>query len=228
MPAPLSIIIPTLNAEAEIEACLASLVPGLEAGLIREVIVVDGGSTDKTILLAFKWGARIICAADKGRGRQLRTGGLNARGDWLLFLHADTWLEASWPEAVKAHMATAPEKAGAFELFFRSEAKQARWLEGRANKRARSLGLPYGDQGLLISRSVYDELGGFKDMPLMEDVDMVRRIGKQRLVLFSCRALTSAAKYERDGWKKRAWSNAFLLFRYYMGASPEKLAKSYS
>lgn len=227
MPAPVSVIIPALNAEKEIEACLESLVPGLAAGLIREVIVVDGGSDDHTIFLAFKWGARIICAAEKGRGRQLRTGGLNAKGDWLLFLHADTHLDECWPDAVIRHMTENQGHAGAFELRFRSDAKQARWLERRANARAKKAGLPYGDQGLFLSKSFYDALGGFADMPLMEDVEMVRRIGKKRLQHFDCRALTSAAKYERDGWRKRAWSNAFLLTRYFMGANPEKLAKAY-
>lgn len=228
MPAPLSIIIPTLNAEKELQACLASLVPGLEAGLIREVIVVDGGSTDNTILIAYKWGARIICSAVKGRGRQLRTGGLNAKGRHLLFLHADTWLEESWPAPVKTHVTNASETAGAFRLHYRSDDKQARWLENRANSRARLFGLPYGDQGLLLSKAFYDQLGGFKDLPLMEDVDLVRRIGKKRLVLYDCKALTSAEKYERDGWRKRAWSNALLLTRYLMGASPEKLARQYN
>lgn len=228
MPAPFSVIIPTLNAEAEIGACLASLVPGLEAGLIREVILVDGGSADKTILIGSNWGTRIIRCAAAGRGRQLRTGGLNARGDWLLFLHADTWLHEGWPQSIHTHMNACPEKAAAFRLQFRSEAKEARWLEKRANRRARLLGLPYGDQGLVIPKSLYSEVNGFSDMPLMEDVEIVRKIGRKRLALLDCPALTSAAKYERDGWRGRAWSNAFRLTRYLMGASAEKLAKDYT
>ncbi len=227
MPAPISVIIPTLNAERELQGCLTSLIPGLEAGLIREAVIVDGHSTDQSVPIACDWGARVICASDKGRGHQLRTGAINARGDWLLFLHADTQLGPGWVQAVRHHMETAPSKAAAFSLQYRSEARQARWLERRANLRARVLGLPYGDQGLLISRAFYDALGGIEPLPLMEDVDIVRRIGKSRLELLPCAALTSAEKYERDGWRKRAWANALLLIRYYLGASPEKLAGKY-
>jgi hypothetical protein len=88
------------------------------------------------------------------------------------------------------------------------------------------LGLPYGDQGLLISRKLYDEVGGFLDVPLMEDVMIVRAIGKQRLTELNAEARTSAAKYERDGWGKRSWRNAFLLIRFLLGAKPEDLAKT--
>tara|TARA_X000000950_G_scaffold77706_1_gene97620 strand:- start:12168 stop:12854 length:687 start_codon:yes stop_codon:yes gene_type:complete len=227
LPAPISVIIPTLNSEAELEACMNMLLPGLTANLVREVIIVDGGSNDRTGDLAFQWGARLICASGKGRGRQLRTGGLNAKGEWLLFLHSDTWLDQDWPDHVEDHMRTAPDMAAAFSLRYRSKDKQARWLENRANKRARVLGLPYGDQGLFMSRAHYDRIGGFEDMPLMEDVDIVRRIGKKNLAILPGKAFTSAEKYERDGWRKRAYSNAFLLMRYYLGASPEKLAQDY-
>ena len=227
MTAPLSIVIPTLNSEKEISNCLAHLAPGIQAGLIREVIVVDGGSTDKTILIAFRWGARVICSAAAGRGRQLRTGGLNAKGKWLLFLHADTWLEESWDTAIQNHITSEPNKAGAFTLAYRSHAKQARWLEKRANARSKWLGLPYGDQGLFISKVFYDEVGGFDDVPLMEDVAIMRRIGKKRLSLFAIKAQTCAAKYERDGWRKRAWRNAWLITQYHFGVDPGKLANAY-
>lgn len=227
MPAPLSIIIPTLNAEADLPGCLASLAPGIATGLIREVIVLDGGSQDKTILPAHQSGARVICGC-RGRGRQLRAGAFNAKGDWLLFLHADTWLSETWAEAVKALIAGGTNEAGYFRLAYRSEAKAARWLEGRANRRAKVFGLPYGDQGLVVSRALYNSVGGFEDVPLMEDVGIVRRLGKKRLVELDATAHTSADKYERDGWRKRAYSNAWLMTRYLLGASPDKLAKAYT
>lgn len=227
MTAPISVVIPTLNAEAELGGCLAALTPGLTGGLIREVVIVDGGSTDKTILVGYDAGARIILSSAAGRGRQLRTGGLNARGDWILFLHADTQLDADWSRPVAYHLSASSGKAAAFTLRYRSDAKEARWLEKRANLRARLLGLPYGDQGLLISRAMYQGLGGFESLPLMEDVDMIRRIGRKNLTLLDCPAHTSAAKYERDGWRKRAWSNAWLVTRYLAGADPHKLARAY-
>lgn len=227
MPAPLSIIIPTLNAEADLPGCLASLAPRLSVGLIREVVVVDGGSRDKTILPAYQSGARVICGC-RGRGRQLRAGAVNAKGDWLLFLHADTWLSEDWAEAVKALITDGANEAGYFRLAYRSDAKAARWLEGRANRRAKVFGLPYGDQGLVISRKLYESVGGFEDIPLMEDVSIVRRIGKKRLSTLDAAAHTSAEKYERDGWRKRAYSNAWLMTRYLLGASPDKLVKAYT
>ena len=226
MPAPLSVIIPTLNAAGDLPLCLESLLPGLEAGLIREVIVADGGSTDATAAIADACGARVI-ECDPGRGKQLRAGAAAARGDWLLFLHADTALSRDWPERAGAHLDTRPGMAAAFRLKYRSDAREARWLEARANRRARWMGLPYGDQGLLISRTLFDEVGGYADVPLMEDVIIVRAIGKKRLVILDAEARTSAAKYERDGWHKRAWHNAWLLTRFLMGARPDVLAKSY-
>ncbi|MAK60648.1 MAG: glycosyl transferase [Ponticaulis sp.] len=226
MPAPLSIIIPTLNAGEDLISCLQSLTPGLQTGLVRELLIVDGGSSDKTVLYAYEAGARVICGAS-GRGRQLRAGAENARGDWLLFLHADSFLEQNWADALIGHMQAAPERAAYFQLAYRSDASEARWLEARANRRAKWFGLPYGDQGLFLSRSLYEAVGGFPDQPLMEDVAIVRALGKSRLSGVTARAFTSAEKYERDGWRKRAYANAWLLTRYMLGASPEKLAQKY-
>ena len=226
MPAPLSVIIPTLNAAGDLPLCLESLLPGLEAGLIREVIISDGGSADATHAIAGSAGARTV-EGEPGRGKQLRAGAAAARGEWLLFLHADTALSRDWPERAGAHMDSRPGMAAAFRLKYRSDAREARWLEARANRRARWLGLPYGDQGLLVSRKLYDEIGGYADVPLMEDVMIVRAITKQRLVILDAEARTSAAKYERDGWRRRAWQNAWLLTRFLMGAKPDALAKTY-
>ena len=228
MPAPLSIIIPAYNAEAVLPLCLSSLMPGLESGLIREVILVDGGSEDQTRRLAEGAGANVMTAPKKGRAAQLRHGFEHARGDWLLFLHADTALSRDWAERAKAHLAQHKDKAASFTLAFRSDHPMARTVARRANWRARTLGLPYGDQGLLISRKLYQEVGGYPDAPFMEDVEIVRALGKKRLSILSAEARTDASKYDRDGWRKRSWHNAWLITRYLLGASPEKLAKSYS
>ena len=223
----LSVIVPALNAESDLPLCLESLMPGLSAGLIREVVLVDGGSEDATPLIAEETGCRLVTSAP-GRARQLRMGAETARGDWLLFLHADTALSRDWTERVDTHIRERPDKAAAFTLAFRSDASAARWLASRANRRTRWFGLPYGDQGLLISRQLYEEIGGYPDQPLMEDVALVRAVGKSRLSLLSAEARTSAAKYERDGWRRRAYRNAWLLVRYLMGARPERLARDYT
>ena len=227
MPAPLSIIIPTYNAEQVLPLCLSALLPGLEMGLIREVIVVDGGSEDQTRRLADGSGASVLSATERGRAAQLRQGYEAARGDWLLFLHADTALSRDWAERAKAHIEERPANAAAFTLAYRSDAPMAKTVARRANWRARTLGLPYGDQGLLISRKHFQTCGGYPETSFMEDVQIVRAIGKKRLSILSAEARTDAAKYERDGWRKRSWSNAILITRYLLGANPEKLAKSY-
>ncbi len=228
MPAPLSIIIPAYNAEDVLPLCLSSLMPGLEAGLIREVILVDGGSADQTRRLAEGTGATVFTAPERGRAAQLIHGAKQARGDWLLFLHADTALSRDWAERAKSHIAERKDKAAAFTLAYRSDHRMAKTVARRANWRARTLGLPYGDQGLLISRKLYEQVGGYPSAPFLEDLSIVRAIGKQRLTILSAEARTDAAKYERDGWRKRSWRNAILVTRYFLGASPEKLAKSYS
>lgn len=226
MPAPISVVIPTLNAASDLPACLASLMPGAEAGLIREVWISDGGSSDATADMADAAGANFL-EGGPGRGRQLGAGADASKGDWLLFLHADTALTRDWVERVRDHLADAPDKAAYFTLAFRSDDPMAKRVARRANRRARLMGLPYGDQGLLVSRKLYEEAGGYEDIPLMEDVRLVQAIGKRRLVMLSAEARTSGEKYERDGWRKRGWKNAWLITRYLLGASPEKLAAAY-
>lgn len=227
MPAALSIIIPALDAAGELPLCLESLLPGLTGGLIREVILVDGGSGDDTVAMAEAAGCQVL-ASPPGRARQLRCGAAAARGDWLLFLHADTALSADWSERTAEHIARHSKMAACFTLAYRSDAPEARWLASRANRRTRWLALPYGDQGLLLPRGLYDEVGGYPDIPLMEDVAIVRAIGRARLRILAAEARTSPAKYERDGWRRRAWHNGWLLTRYLLGSSPHELARKYS
>jgi rSAM/selenodomain-associated transferase 2 len=216
----LTIVIPALNAGATLGPCLAAL-----AG-VDEIVVVDGGSIDHTADLARRAGARVI-AAPRGRGEQLRAGGDAAHGDWLLFLHADTRLSAGWREAVAAHVATAPERASYCGLRLDDNAWQARVIERGVALRVRLLGLPYGDQGLLISRRLYDEVGGFRPLALMEDVDLARRIGRRRLRSLGATALTSADRWRRDGWLRRSARNLACLALYAVGVAPARLARFY-
>jgi rSAM/selenodomain-associated transferase 2 len=223
---PLSVVIPTLNASAELGAALAALEGGRE--LVREVIVADGGSTDATAALAQAYGAQFV-VAPRGRGQQLAVGAGLAWGEWLCFLHADTRLEPGWPEAVLRFIADPANRTRAAYFRFRldDDAPEARRLERLVERRCRILGLPYGDQALVIARKFYRDLGGFPPVPLMEDVALVRRIGKRRLVQIEAAALTSAARYRRDGYRRRSLRNLSCLVCYFLGVPPRLIQRIY-
>jgi rSAM/selenodomain-associated transferase 2 len=221
----LSIIIPTYNTGLGLQRTIESLVPPPYA---REIIVVDGGSSDDTLSLAEKLDVRVI-QSTKGRGQQMKAGAQAALGDWLLFLHADTVLPADWGRHVCAFMAEdgTRQRAGYFTFALDDEGQEAKRLEKIVSWRCRLLGLPYGDQGLLISRDLYNQIGGFRDIPLMEDVDIVRRIGKNHLYQLPVNAVTSAIRYRKHGYVKRMVRNVTCLFLYFLGVSPERIVKLY-
>lgn len=227
MTAPITVIIPTLNAADQIGPCLGALGQGLFEGMIREVILSDGGSTDAIATVAEETGATLVTGS-KGRGTQLAAGTKAAKGlDWLLFLHADTVLGPAWPDVIREHMRKGPDHAGCFRLKLNSSSRVARWVEGWANLRTAVFGLPYGDQGLLIHRTLYEKVGGYAHIPLMEDVEIARKLGRRRLRMLPCDALTSAERYERDGWLRRGVRNLSTLTRYLLGQSPEALVARY-
>jgi rSAM/selenodomain-associated transferase 2 len=216
----LSVVIPALDAAETLPACLDAF-----AG-IPDRIVVDGGSRDATREIARAAGARVIEAA-RGRGVQLGAGAEAARQPWLLFVHADTRLGHGWRSAVNRHAGEAGGKAGCFRFRLDDPAWQARLIERGVALRVRLLALPYGDQGLLISRRLYDAVGGYRPLPLMEDVDLVRRIGRRRLASLPVDAVTSAERWRRDGWLRRSGRNLALLALHRCGMSAERVAKLY-
>lgn len=230
----LIVIIPALNAASSLTQTLTSLEPAIACGLVSRWVLADGGSSDATVRLARARGFDVVKSLP-GRGVQLAAGanhvlGGSGEADWLLFLHADTWLEPGWARAVKDFMALHPGGgvAGYFRFALDDDSAPAQRLERFVRWRCAMFGLPYGDQGLLIPVRLYSALGGYKLMRLFEDVDLVRRIGKSRLKPIAAKAITSAQRFREDGYGKRSAANLLLLARYFLGADPEKLARAYN
>ncbi|MEE2692989.1 MAG: TIGR04283 family arsenosugar biosynthesis glycosyltransferase [Pseudomonadota bacterium] len=226
----ISVVIPTLNPGGRLKRTLAALVPGAFDGLIKEVVISDGGSTDETQAIAEGAGAHFVEGA-RGRGAQLGAGAEAARGEWLLFLHADTVLEESWMEEARAAMSE-PGRAGVFTLAFDAQGFAPRLVAAGAMLRTRLFAAPYGDQGLLISRRLYDEIGGYAPLPLFEDVDLIRRLvrskGRRALRVMKSKAITAADRYERDGYLGRVLKNAWCLMLYRFGVAPARIAEIYA
>ncbi len=224
----ISVVVPTLNAAGTLGATLACLGAARAGGLISEIIVADGGSEDATLEVALAAGARVH-TCESGRGQQLAEGAAAASGEWLLFVHADTVLEGDWAAEARAFVDEAGNKmrAAVFRFALDDAGAAARRLEWIVAWRTRVLGLPYGDQGLLIPRALYDQTGGFQPLPLMEDVDLVRRIGRARIEMLGAAAVTSAARYRRSGYLARSARNLACLSLYFMGVPVRTIARFY-
>lgn len=218
----LSVVIPTLNAADTLCATLADVASA------DEVIVVDGGSVDGSDRLARSFGARLLSSAP-GRGRQLDLGARAARGAWMLFLHADTRLPPDWRADVERYISRSRShrRAAAFRFALDDPSWRARLLEQLVGLRVRLLALPYGDQGLLIHRDLYAATGGFHPLPLMEDVDLVRRLGRRRLTRLKTPARTSARRWRRDGWLARSLRNLTCLTLYAAGVPVHRIVRLY-
>ena len=217
-------VVPTLNAAAVLPSMLSSL-NGIE------VVIADGGSTDETVSLG-RAGEASVVEAPPGRGAQLAAGAeaaLTRGAAWLLFLHADTVLPAGWGDEVRRFMVDDGnrDKAAYFRFGLDDGSASARRLEAMVAWRSRVLALPYGDQGLLISRELYERIGGFRPLPIMEDVDFVRRLGRRRLHAMAGRAVTSAAKFRRRGYLLRSARNLFCLALFFLGLPAPLIARIY-
>lgn len=210
-------VVPTLGPAQHLAACLHSL------GEADEIVIVDGGSSAATAAIARQAGARLI-EASRGRGRQLAAGSAAASGEILLFVHSDTRLSAGWSRLARTHAARSSRPA-CFRLRLDDPAWQARFIEKGVAVRTRLLGLPYGDQGLLVSREVYDRSGGFAPLALMEDVELLRRL--ERPIMLEADALTSAERWRRDGWARRSVRNLGCYSLWRLGVSPARLEALY-
>jgi len=220
----LSIIIPALNEETKIATTVLSV---LDLPTV-EVIVADGGSSDLTVEKAQQAGARIIITTP-GRGRQMNAGARIATGDVLLFLHADTRLPECYKKNIEQVLADSRNVAGGFRLTIDGKEPGLRFVEWAANCRSKYRQMIYGDQTLFISRQIFNEIGGFANIPLMEDVELIQRLKKKgRIGLADAMVITSARRWLRHGILRTTLINQFILAAYCLGVKPELLARWYT
>ncbi|MDJ0707571.1 MAG: TIGR04283 family arsenosugar biosynthesis glycosyltransferase [Leptolyngbyaceae cyanobacterium MO_188.B28] len=220
----ISIIIPVLNEVASVKATLSPL----QWAANVELIVVDGGSVDGTPDLAASLGAQVIKAA-VGRAHQMNVGAAAATGDILLFLHADTMLPQGFETMVRGLLRQTEVIAGAFALGINAELQGLRLIETMVNWRSRFLQTPYGDQAIFLTAPVFREMGGFQEMPLMEDFELVQRLKRRgKIAIAPAAVLTSGRRWEKIGVLKTTLINQFIVLAYYLGVSPTRLARWYA
>ena len=218
----ISIIIPVLNEAAIIEDTLCQLRLSSE----EEVIVVDGGSRDRTVSLAQAQGAKVICAT-LGRAHQMNRGAAVATGEILLFLHADTRLPPNYATLVR-DVASRKTVAGAFQLKIDGKGRSLRLVERMVNGRSRFLNLPYGDQAIFLKADLFREMGGFTHLPIMEDFEFVRRLQRRgRITIVPAAVLTSGRRWQKFGVFKTTVINQLIVIGYFLGVPPATLAHWY-
>jgi rSAM/selenodomain-associated transferase 2 len=224
----ISVIIPTFNEETTLPATLAlTSTRGFD-----EVIIVDGGSTDRTVAMAEAFCVRVpnsqLITAPRGRASQMNEGAKASRGMVLLFLHADSHLPRNARQAMEAALADEQTVAGRFDVQFDRASLWATLISRLMNWRSRSTGIATGDQALFVRRSVFERLGGFADIPLMEDIEFSRRLKRSgRIAALPDRLTTSFRRWERQGALKTVLLMWGLRFLYWAGMSPNRLSLWY-
>ncbi|MGB7406173.1 MAG: TIGR04283 family arsenosugar biosynthesis glycosyltransferase [Pacificimonas sp.] len=216
----ISVIIPSLNEAQRIGACVRAL------GDV-EVIVADGGSSDDTVARAEAAGAAVVVERG-GRGAQQNAGAATARGNHLLFLHADTLLPDGWVDLVVGALGRLDVALGAFSLGIEGARFGERLIASGANVRSRLFSLPYGDQALFLRRETFDKLGGFRPLPIMEDYDLVCRAQRVGTVeTMPQKATTSNRRWRQTGLVRSVAINQLILAGYVFGFSTKRLARFY-
>jgi len=219
----ISIIVPTLNEERS----LASLLESLQRQAPGQIIVADGGSRDGTVGLARRMGAEIAASAS-GRGVQLNAGAARARGEGLFFVHADVRLPENAVSLVERALSVKDCPGGAFSIEIDSRRPSFRFIFRIINLRSRYLKLPLGDQGIFARKSVFESLGGFRNIPIMEDLDFVKRLNRMgRMVILPQKIIASARRYDQDGPVYSTLRNWFMIILFMGGVNPARLLKYY-
>ncbi|MEM7594024.1 MAG: TIGR04283 family arsenosugar biosynthesis glycosyltransferase [Cyanobacteria bacterium P01_A01_bin.83] len=220
----ISIIIPVLNEAAIIHKTLAELKQ--YSGI--EIIVVDGGSQDQTTAIAQQTTAKVLTITGRGRAGQMNAGAKIAQGELLLFLHADSQLPPDFIELIVATLKQPQVVAGAFELAIDGTDRALRWIEIMVKMRSRLLSLPYGDQGIFISKQAFMNSGGFADISIMEDFELIQRIKQQgRIAIAPAAVTTSGRRWQKLGVWQTTLINQLVIAGYYLGIPPEKLGDFY-
>jgi rSAM/selenodomain-associated transferase 2 len=219
----ISVIIPTLDEAPVIDATLARL----NVAGVLEVIVADGGSRDATVARAQAHGARVVVGS-RGRARQMNAADRQASGEILLFLHADTLVPDGFAAAIAAACAAPQVIGGRFDVVL-APATPLIWLTGALmNQRSRLTKIATGDQGIFVRRAIFDRLGGYADIPLMEDIDFSRRMKRcGAIACLRARVTTSARRWQEWGALRTILWMWSLRLLYFLGVSPQRLARRY-
>ena len=226
----ISLIIPVFNEESLIEEEIKVL-RQVSTLLPIEIIVVDGGSSDGTVEIAERTADRLISSPLKNRSSQMRLGAEAAKGELLIFLHADTRLPLDWQKAVISCFESKGQKvvAGAFKLKFNSDSSIYKLIAFLENCRTQITGVPQGDQALFVSSQAYKESGGFPQVPLMEEylfIPNLRKLGSIKIL--NQEILSSVRRYVKNGPFRNSFKNSFLVLLFYLGVSPKRLATWYN
>ncbi|MHC5822327.1 MAG: TIGR04283 family arsenosugar biosynthesis glycosyltransferase [Nostoc sp.] len=219
----ISIIIPTLNEAGNIKEAIATTQPSTNI----EIIVVDAGSEDGTVEIAQSLGVKVI-SSSPGRAVQMNAGALAASGDILLFLHADTRLPTGFDEMIRTALQQPGTVAGAFNLRIDASLLSLRWVEWGVNVRSHFYQMPYGDQAIFLTKAVFQQMGGFPELPIMEDFELMRRLKRTGcIVIIPTPVVTSARRWLQKGVFKTTLLNQLVIIAYLLGVSPERICRWY-
>ncbi|MDZ7968976.1 MAG: TIGR04283 family arsenosugar biosynthesis glycosyltransferase [Nostoc sp. DedSLP03] len=221
--AKISIIIPAINEAVNIKEAIATTQPSTSI----EVIVVDGGSNDSTVEIAQSLNVKVI-SSSSGRAVQMNAGAVAASGEILLFLHADTHLPTGFDEMIRTALQQPGIVAGAFKLRIDASLLSLRWVEWGVNVRSHFYQMPYGDQAIFLTKEVFQKIGSFPELPIMEDFELMRRLKRiGRVVIIPTPVVTSARRWLQKGVLKTTLLNQIVIIAYLLGVSPERICSWY-